>query len=104
MTNFAPRTATFAAFALVASAVAAISYSPAAAQEAAPSPQDVSAEVASFTQSVMIEVNTDFAQPTPALEARFAALDDSSAIKPDLSYAQNDQDQEETVTQVAANW
>lgn len=94
MTNFAKTAAAFAF-------VAATAFGAAQAQET----QFDTDQVADFTREVSFDLSTEFAVPTPEMQAQYAEMDETTTIQPDMSYAQNDQEaDEEPAYEVAANW
>ena len=61
------------------------------------------AQTADFTKTVSIELNTEVTAPTADLEAKFAELGETGSIKPDMRYANADQETEEQPVRIAAN-
>lgn len=61
------------------------------------------AQTAQFTKTVSIELNTEVTAPNAALEAKFAGLNETNSIKPDMRYASADQETEEQPVRVASS-
>ncbi|WP_147303760.1 hypothetical protein [Parvularcula marina] len=61
-------------------------------------------QVGEFTRQASLELSVEIAAPTAVMQARFAELEDDTTVKPDMRFAQNDQETEEEAVQVAANW
>lgn len=94
MTNFVNRTATIAAFAVVATAFGAVA---AQAQETGIDTAAMSEQTAAYTQSVSLDLSDRFAAPTASLEAKFARVGERQSIKPDQRYARSEESEAEPV-------
>lgn len=99
MTNFVNRTATIAAFAVVATAFGAVA---AQAQETGIDTAAMNDQAAAYTQSVSLDLSDSFAAPTASLEAKFARVGERQSIKPDQRYARSEESEAEPVRVASA--